>query len=147
MIVPSSANSVGKQRNKHALKRPRHHITHIQQHADAHKDKAGDQAVAESQGVNGLQPIDLHDVDQIVRIRHQRVNKQGASLAAFEKHHPRVDGRHAQPHRDHQKGLQHLFGAQINQQKAQQHQKNASPHHGGFGSDQGGNALEQVEKT
>jgi hypothetical protein len=56
----------GKQGDDHALERPRHDVTDIEQDADAHEHQAGDQAVAEGQRVDRLQPVDLHDVDQII---------------------------------------------------------------------------------
>ena len=77
-------------------------LTDIKQYADAHEYKTGNQAIAESQGVDRLQPVDLHDVDQIIDVRHQGVNEQRPHLAGFEEHYAGIDRRHAETHRDHQ---------------------------------------------
>jgi hypothetical protein len=136
----------GEERNEDALERSRHHVTDIEEDADAHEDQTGDQAVAEGQRVDRLQPVDLHDVHQFDRIGDQRIDEQRPHLLAFEEHHAGVDRRHAQPHRDHQQGFEDVLGAQIDQHKAEQHQEDAPEHDFRLRGRQCGDTLEQIEK-
>ena len=119
----------------------------VEQHADAHEHEAGDQAVAEGEGVDRLQPVDLQDVHRGVRALDQRVDEQRARGAAFEEHHAGVDRRHAEPHRNHQQGFEHSLLAEVDEQEAEQHQSDPSPEDLGLGGDQGGDALEQIEQV
>jgi hypothetical protein len=74
------------------------------------------------------------------------IDEQRPHLPALEEHHAGVDRRHAQPHRDHQQGFEHVLRAQIDQQEAEQHQEDAPEHDLRLGRDQSGDTLEQVEK-
>jgi hypothetical protein len=58
----SDGAQLGEQRQDHALERPRHDETDIEQDADAHEDQAGDQAIAEHHRIDWLQPVDLQDI-------------------------------------------------------------------------------------
>ena len=150
---------LGGDREEHAQVGPRHDEADIEQHADAHEHEAGDQAVAEHEGVDRLQEIDLQDVHQLVGLFDERRQHEGAVHLAggrgglklalggdigerggalgdggaglrVEEEHAGIDGAHAQSHRDHEQWLQDAFFAHVEQDHAQDHHADAAEEDG-----------------
>ena len=85
------------------------------------ENQTGYQSVAEREGVDRLQEVDLQNVHQLVGFRDHGVQKQVAVHAARKNQHPGVHRRHAQPHRNHHQRFEHAPAPQVNQQDTQQY--------------------------
>ena len=93
--------------------------------ADTHEHQAGDEPVGEHEVIDGLEAVDLQDVHQLRRIADQGIQQQGADGAVTEEEHAGVDADHAQPHGDHDEGLQLACEAHVGQNKACHDQNDA----------------------
>ena len=115
-------------------------LTHC---ADAHKHQAGNQTVTESQVINRLQKINLHDIDQRIRIRNQRIEKNRSQFSAFHKKHAAVDTDHTDPHRHHDQRLQLAGKTKVCQNKSKNNQPNTRSRNHRILYEQTGNAGEK----
>ena len=137
-------SQLGAKREEHALQRFGQQEVDIEHRADAHEDQAGDQAVAEGEGVDRLQEIDLQDVHQRIGVRYHRIEEEVARRSAGEDQYAGIHGGHAQSHRDHHQRFENSLTAQIDQQDSEQNQPDAGVHDRRIGLQQGRNALKYV---
>ena len=142
----SERAQLGAQREEHALQGLRQHEIDVEHRPDAHENQTGYQSVAEREGVDRLQEVDLQNVHQLVGFRDHGVQKQVAVHAARKNQHPGVHRRHAQPHRNHHQRFEHAPAPQVNQQDAQQNQPDTRIHDRGIGLQQGRDSLENIAK-
>jgi hypothetical protein len=136
---------LGADGEEHATERPLHHEAHVEQRADAKKDKAGDQAVGEGESIDRLQPIDLQDVDECSGLALQRIKEQRSHLAAVEEQHASVNRRHPEPHWDHQQRLEDALLAEVDQHEAEKDQEDPGVHDLRLGRCEGRYSLEQIK--
>jgi len=87
-------------------------------------------------------------VDGVRRGPGLRFHEQGSDAAVqlerIEEHDRGVDGRHAQPHGNHDQRLQHPLAAEVDQQEAQGDQTHAGNGQLGMYRKQGGHTLKNV---
>jgi hypothetical protein len=129
----------GEQGDEHALEGACHDVTDIEKHADTHEHQTGDQAVAEGERVDRLQPVDLQMLISWIGSVIKGSTKSVPGLppsrnitAALTEDMPMPIGIISRGSR--------TFRAQIDEQEAQQHQEDAPDHDLRLGGDQSGDA-------